>query len=49
MPGPEAGSTVKNFPLMIVAPVSAKHLSGKLVLSHAAARWWLTNKAGFCD
>jgi hypothetical protein len=29
------GFTVKNFPLMIVAPVSAKHLSGKLVLSHA--------------
>ncbi len=29
------GFTVKNFPLMIVAPVSAKHLSGTLVLSHA--------------
>jgi hypothetical protein len=26
--------TVKNFPMMIVPPVSAKHLSGKLVLSH---------------
>lgn len=26
--------TVKNFPMMIVPPVSARHLSGKLVLSH---------------
>ncbi len=26
--------TVKNFPMMIVPPVSARHLSGTLVLSH---------------
>jgi hypothetical protein len=30
-----AGFTVKNFPLMIVPPIPAAHLSGKLVLSHA--------------
>jgi hypothetical protein len=28
------GFTVKNFPVMIVPPVSARHLSGRLVLSH---------------
>jgi len=32
---PATDFTVKNFPMMIVPPVSARHLSGKLVLSHA--------------